>query len=250
MLPVAFAVPLVCGFLFVQGAREHVFGVSEGVTLVVVLGVLLFGLAVVSTTRQLARTEDERDRLQNRLEELADRDPLTDLYNRRRLVEEYERQVARAEREGGGVALVMLDLDNLKPINDRLGHAAGDRVIVAAAKILRKGIRATDAVARVGGDEFAILLADVDGGEAREIVGELLRAISTPMVNYERNVAGDVVYATASAGIAVGGHPEVTLDQLMHSADEALYEAKSAGGSDVRVASLNGDRPQADAART
>jgi diguanylate cyclase (GGDEF)-like protein len=249
MLPVAFGVPLVCGFLFVQGAREEVFGVSEGVTLVVVLGVLLFGLAVVSTTRQLARTEVERDRLQNRLEELADRDPLTDLYNRRRLVEEYERQVARVGRGGGGVALAILDLDNLKPINDRLGHAVGDRVIVAAAKILREGVRITDAVARIGGDEFAVLLADVDEEEARAIVGELLRSISTPMVNYDRNVAGDVVYATASAGIAVGGRPEVTLDQLMHRADKALYEAKSAGGSEVRIASLNGDRPPAGAAR-
>jgi diguanylate cyclase (GGDEF)-like protein len=236
MLPVALAVPLLCGFLFVRGERADAFGVAEGVLLVVVLGVFLFGLAVVSTTRELARSEEERDRLERRLEELAERDPLTNLFNRRRLTEEYGLMRARAERHGDSFALAMIDLDNLKPINDRLGHAAGDQVLIAAAQTLIEGVRATDAVARIGGDEFAILLADVELEEARTIVDELLRAISRPQVLEARRIGGEPVFVTASAGIAVGGSGGPTLDELMHEADQALYEAKAGGRSELRVA--------------
>ena len=117
----------------------------------------------------IAQVQDitERRQFEAKLSHLADHDALTGLFNRRRLEHELERQVAYTERYATGAALLMLDLDNFKYVNDTLGHAMGDELIVRVANALRERLRDTDIVARLGGDEFAIILPETDLAEAQ-----------------------------------------------------------------------------------
>jgi PAS domain S-box-containing protein len=102
----------------------------------------------------------ERKRLADTLQDLADSDPLTNLWNRRRFEEELERQIGRRRRYGDETALLMVDLNRFKPVNDTFGHAVGDELLKAVASALRKRIRATDSIARLGGDEFVVMLTN------------------------------------------------------------------------------------------
>ncbi len=111
----------------------------------------------------------ERKRAESELQQLADHDALTGLFNRRRFDEELTRELARAARYQQPAALLVLDLDNFKYVNDNLGHQAGDQVVMSVAALLRKRLRETDIVARLGGDEFAILLPHTDGDEAKAV---------------------------------------------------------------------------------
>jgi diguanylate cyclase (GGDEF)-like protein len=155
----------------------------------------------------------------------ATHDPLTGLWNRRRFEEELVRTVGRAHRYGVGASLLVLDLDGFKAVNDTLGHHVGDELIKAVGGAIQRRVRSTDGVARLGGDEFAVLLVHVDPEEASAIAESVAEAVRTATV-----VAGDaVVSATTSIGIAhidrdSGDHQDVLI-----SADRAMYAAKAAG---------------------
>lgn len=149
---------------------------------------------------------------------LADLDALTGLHNRRYFYETLAREVARAHRYGRQLALVVLDLDDFKAINDRIGHLGGDAVLAEASERVREVVRSADVACRVGGDEFAVIVPEAAGDSAQQLVVRIQHAVSSrPLVQ-----AGRV---RISAGIAVL-QPEDDSISLFERADEQLYAAK------------------------
>lgn len=182
----------------------------------------------------------ERKEHQDRLLHIADHDPLTGLFNRRRLEHELERLSLDLERYGVPASLLVLDLDNFKYVNDTYGHGVGDEVIGLASQVIVRASRRTDLVARLGGDEFAILLSrtDVEGAEAhaQHLLAELrARPLTT--------VADQPLYVTASIGIAsVGAAVRLGASGLLVEADIAMYDAKESGRDRVCHVDVDGDR--------
>jgi diguanylate cyclase len=162
----------------------------------------------------------EVERQAAQLREMARRDELTGLPNRRTWNEELPRALEAARRDGRPLTVAVLDLDHFKRFNDRYGHPAGDRLLKEASAAWHGTLRAADLLARYGGEEFVVLLPDADAGEARRVLERALGA--TP---HEQ---------TFSAGLAVWDRAE-TPDQLLQRADKALYEAKAAGRNRVTV---------------
>jgi diguanylate cyclase (GGDEF)-like protein/PAS domain S-box-containing protein len=189
----------------------------------------------------ISRDNTERKRYEARLRFLADHDVLTGLFNRRRFTQELAHQIELSDRYEAGGAVLLLDLDNFKEINDSLGHGAGDEAVRAVALVLQRRLRSSDIVARLGGDEFAILLPQADAESARAVASDLVQALrSHPFF-----VAGRRVRITTSIGAAVfQPGEEHDAETLLASADIAMYEAKQAGRDGVSVYSP-ADRPQA-----
>ncbi|MBA4342709.1 MAG: GGDEF domain-containing protein [Methylibium sp.] len=152
----------------------------------------------------------------------ANHDLLTGLANRGLFMELAQLQLASAERELGPLALLAIDLDNFKQVNDEQGHACGDQLLKAVAARIEQSIRANDVAARTGGDEFLVLLAHADEAVALDLGRRLLAALRQPYEGVRAEVS-------ASIGIAVYPHAGQTLTRLLESADRALYEAKRAG---------------------
>jgi diguanylate cyclase (GGDEF)-like protein/PAS domain S-box-containing protein len=178
--------------------------------------------------------EDISDRkgYEGRLQYLADHDPLTGLLNRRRLNEELDHVLALDTRYEAGGALVLLDLDNFKYINDTLGHSTGDALLGVVTTAIRSQLRGSDLLARLGGDEFAMLLYAVDAAAATAIVTDLLRGVGEESLDCD----GQRVRATASAGIALlDGSAGRTADEVLANADLAMYAAKEGGGNGLLV---------------
>ncbi len=176
----------------------------------------------------------ELRRARESMQHMALHDPLTDLANRRYLQQLAQQALDRAQRQGTRGALIYLDLDGFKAVNDRFGHQQGDALLVAIAQQLQARLRRTDFLARVGGDEFAIVIEDIPNDQdpvelAREIhllVGEVARA----------QLPALAASVGASAGVAYFGVGDVALDQLLIRADAAMYRAKAEGRGRVCVA--------------
>jgi diguanylate cyclase (GGDEF)-like protein/PAS domain S-box-containing protein len=169
----------------------------------------------------------ERKRVEGQLQHLADHDALTGLLNRRRFSGELDRVLAEAERYARPGAVLVLDLDGFKYVNDTLGHRAGDELIARLAATLRAELRETDVIARLGGDEFGVILPECSADEAGVVSGKLLRAIERDGV-----VADQVRHArvTASIGLATfDGADGVSGEELLVEADIAMYDAKEGG---------------------
>jgi diguanylate cyclase (GGDEF)-like protein len=187
------------------------------------------GVALAALLGTLILVWSRNERMQE-LQRLADHDSLTGLKNRRRFEEDLYTEMARAYREDRPVALLLLDLDNLKEANDSLGHPAGDRMIVEVAEVLRSRMRETDVLARIGGDEFAIALPRCDTREATVVAEEIGKAIR------EHTWKDGEEQTTASIGVVVfEGKSHTTIDALISRADTALYAAKEGGRDGVRV---------------
>lgn len=169
------------------------------------------------------------------LEARIDIDPLTDVLNRRGFERDLKRSLAYVKRYGASAALLYLDLDGFKPVNDRHGHAAGDAVLKKIAAVLVGNVRASDVVARIGGDEFAVLLWNVGGAEAAAKAAALEAAVYTTQIRW--NASTFVV--GASAGVAQLG-PLDTLAEVLERADAAMYARKGerARHSGSRVAAV------------
>lgn len=179
----------------------------------------------------VARDMTERRRYEERLRYLADHDQLTGLFNRRRFEEELKREFARAGRYRFTGAVISIDLDNFKGINDSAGHAAGDTVLVAVARAMDQRFRRTDVLARVGGDEFAVLLADVDEADARAAAEDLLGTLRACRPLF----GGKALKVHASIGVAMFEPDDATADEMQIFADLAMYAAKNSGGDRVTV---------------
>jgi diguanylate cyclase (GGDEF)-like protein len=196
---------------------------------------VLHGLIVLIRLDLLERSFALEYRLRKQqvcLTELASVDTLTKVWNRRHFFELCNREMARAARLGTASAILMLDLDRFKSVNDTYGHNAGDAVLVAAAACWSAVLRQPDILGRIGGEEFAVLLPDTPISEARG-VAERLRA-ATEALSIVAGV-GQKVSITMSIGCAPMARGE-DLDAAMKRADEALYEAKSGGRNQVVVA--------------
>ncbi|MCE9579661.1 MAG: GGDEF domain-containing protein [Deltaproteobacteria bacterium] len=173
-----------------------------------------------------------RDR-EARYERLASIDALTGLTNRRRFVELAERELARARRYDAEVALVLIDLDHFKLVNDQHGHVAGDAVLANTAAVLARELRDLDVIARHGGEEFAILLPQTSAAGAIEVAERARRRLADTVVV----VAGADIRITASMGVAaIRGPGATSLDELLRRADAALYRAKEHGRDRVEAA--------------
>jgi diguanylate cyclase (GGDEF)-like protein len=151
---------------------------------------------------------------------LADRDALTPLLNRRAFVRELARAIAFSQRYGPPASLVYLDVDGLKGVNDRLGHAVGDAVLQATAERLLSHVRASDAVGRMGGDEFAVLLVQTDGFQAEAKAAQLAAAVAQPLDLEAGAVAISVAWGVAQA------RPGLDAEALLSEADAAMYVDK------------------------
>jgi diguanylate cyclase (GGDEF)-like protein/PAS domain S-box-containing protein len=173
----------------------------------------------------IARDITDRKRYEERLKHLADHDPLTDLLNRRRFEEELSRELAHAERHGSRGAVLSLDIDNFKAINDSGGHAAGDALVRKVASTLAQRLRSSDVLARLGGDEFGVLLRETNREDARAATEQLLETVRRCGVM----VDGRLLRITGSAGVAAFGGQKATVEEVTIDADLALYEAKAAG---------------------
>ena len=181
----------------------------------------------------------ERRMLEDRLRHQALHDPLTNLANRALVRYRLEIALQQRERTNDSVAVIFIDLDNFKYINDSLGHSAGDELLVSLAKRLRASLRVGDTPARFGGDEFVILLEDVDTPRYAVSVAErVLDAMREPF-----NIDGHEVFATPSIGIAFSGEGQGNADELLRHADSAMYEAKRRGKACYAIyeASMSGD---------
>jgi diguanylate cyclase (GGDEF)-like protein len=206
-------------------------------------GSVIGALVVATRTRTHAFTEVEQEMLTLFAEQAsvalaaartantmrqAFNDSLTGLPNRALLLDRMELALARAERSGRDVTVLFLDLDGFKLVNDSLGHVAGDRLLIEVARRLKECVRPTETAARVGGDEFAILLADLDDPpRAVDVAARVIAALEPPFT-----LLGREVFARASIGIACGRQPP---EDLLRYADVAMYRAKREGGDRYRV---------------
>ena len=169
----------------------------------------------------------ERKRFEEQLQFMADHDPLTGLANRRKFEAELDRQVAHVKRYGPDGALIVLDIDHFKQINDTLGHNAGDELIVSIAGILRERLRESDLLARLGGDEFAVLLPEADRREAAQVARALVLAVRT----HAARLNGERKRVTTSVGVTMFDTDveRLTGESALIEADLAMYDAKEAG---------------------
>jgi two-component system cell cycle response regulator len=186
---------------------------------------------------------DDNARLMRELRQLSLTDGLTTLGNRRAFDEALRQEVARAQRNGGDLTLVMIDIDHFKRINDTLGHPAGDEILVSFAQRLLAVARSSDRVFRYGGEEFALLLGDTDVVGAVALAQRALAAVAdSPMTAGHRSWR-----LTCSAGLAELASSDRSHDALLKRADAALYDAKRQGRNRVIVASrppVRLDRPK------
>lgn len=166
-----------------------------------------------------------RREAEERLVTQALHDPLTGLPNRRLLLDRLSQALARSRRDGRDVAVLFLDLDHVKRVNDSLGHDAGDDLLATVSRRLVDAVRATDTVARLGGDEFVVVCEQVHDREELERVAErVLEAVQIPM-----DVAGEQVVVTASIGVVTPLTPDDPPHDLLRAADAAMYRAKHGG---------------------
>ena len=180
----------------------------------------------------LAHVEDvtERRNMRDRLQQLADLDELTGVLNRRGFNRELERKLHECERYGTSGSLLLLDLDDMKAVNDSFGHASGDMMLMSTADALRDGLRKSDILGRVGGDEFAVILPRGAEEEAAHTAGLLLARLAK-----ERR-PGDGRPVAASVGVvAFQDLVVLTPESAMNAADLAMYEAKRAGGQQLSI---------------
>jgi len=219
---------LLLTILRLGGQAAGLYGTTTGAWLLASAVIALLVPIVWRVGWSIERADAEKRVLAKELKRLSEKDPLTGLYNRRRMHEEIVRQLATLHRHARPFGLLMVDLDRFKQVNDTAGHAAGDALLVEVAHTLKRQLRTGDYVARVGGDEFVILLPEVGAGAIEDVTDKLLRSLHKIRVP-----SGDT---TLTPGASIGGvtclppgDETWTPDSVLHAADLELYTAKAEG---------------------
>lgn len=185
-------------------------------------------ISIDELQKEVEKRTCELEQQKEVLKELAERDSLTGLANRNTFLYNLSNTIARCEREQGSAAVFFIDLDKFKQINDSLGHNAGDKVLIETAKRFGKSLRQNDLIARIGGDEFTVIIEHLHNvHDAGDLARKLIKCLNKP-ITYE----GRDLYLDTSIGIAVYPDDGDAPLELMRNADAAMYKAKKAGGSD------------------
>jgi len=197
-------------------------------------GNIVAGMVVTYDITRQKMVEQSLREQEERLMRLALHDPLTNLANRTLFNNQLEQALARSKRTGSGVAVLFLDLDDFKPVNDTLGHEAGDQLLIQVAERLRSTVRAGDTVARFGGDEFVLLLEDVSNErDVATAAAHILQALDASYL-----ISRQAVSISASIGYShCVGEEQIEAGELIRRADMAMYRAKSSGKN--RILSLD-----------
>lgn len=181
---------------------------------------------------QVRRVMQLETRAKQQIRHLAEHDPLTDLPNRRQLQSKLEMSIAFAKRSGKMVAVMFIDLDGFKAVNDSMGHQTGDDLLKEVAQRLRQGTRSSDLVARLGGDEFVVVLSELDSPEdATLLASKLNELIARPI-----SIGGKNIRISTSIGISIYPTNGRSGEELLGKADDAVYQAKAGGKNQYQVA--------------
>ena len=175
--------------------------------------------------------QQETQQLAHRLLQIADRDPLTNLYNRRYLQTQGVKEISRAQRTHEQLSILMIDIDHFKQINDTHGHLTGDEVLIALTRLLQQSLRKHDTLVRWGGEEFVAILPATDATQAA-LVAEKLRAL-VEIADFQTRSGS--VKTTISIGIAAYRDEYATIDKVIEEADQALYKCKAEGRNRTEV---------------
>jgi diguanylate cyclase (GGDEF)-like protein len=228
LLPLAVLVPLTLGWLRLIGQEAGIFGLRVGTWLLTMTTITCLVTVIIWAASSLSRTDGHRRRLERELKRLVGEDELTALPNRRGFEERLRHELALASRHHAPGALLMIDLDRFKAINDEHGHAAGDDLLQGVADALRGRLRDTDALGRLGGDEFVAYLPHTEAVAAVAVAEHLLTVIRDAST-----ALGDGMRTTASVGVAFDASSSLGSEAMLGAADAAMYSAKRAGGNRV-----------------
>lgn len=229
-------------------SQSQIFGISFGQWMILVLGLSWFVYVGGYIYNLQQRIRDQRETLRDneqrltqayddltitkeKLEEIAVRDDLTGLFNRRHFLERLDEELARAGRGGGGVHVALIDLDHFKRVNDKHGHQVGDLVLRKFADVARRELRRSDVIARYGGEEFIVLFTEGDTMSVQQVLDRLRTEFA---IACTRDINPEIG-ATLSAGLAAW-HIEDRPETITLRADLALYRAKDAGRNRLAVA--------------
>jgi diguanylate cyclase (GGDEF)-like protein/PAS domain S-box-containing protein len=213
------------------GMFENVHVAADGHRIPVETSARLFQHQGHAAVIAISRDITERKRAEERIHRLAHYDVLTDLPNRRLLMDRLDRAVALAARHRRQVAVLMLDLDGFKPVNDTYGHDVGDDLLKEVARRLESSVRRADTIARLGGDEFVLVLSEIGSVEdAETVAGKVISVINEPV-----DLAGTAIHVGASIGIAIFPEDGESPPTLMKAADQAMYRAKANGRNQYTV---------------
>jgi diguanylate cyclase (GGDEF)-like protein len=189
---------------------------------------------VAERTAELTKEIAERKRLEEQLREMTRTDPLTELANRRASEEAIESEFLRSKRFGSDTSLLMVDIDHFKQINDVHGHEAGDRALVALARILKGVARSIDLPARFGGEEFVVLLVNTNLFGAKEMAERIQLAVAEIVAVSPRGAFG----FTVSIGVASFMSEDENWTEALRRADQAMYRAKESGRNTVMISEI------------
>lgn len=238
LLPFTILVPLVLGRLSLAGIDNHLFGSRVGIWVLTAATVAGLMFLVVRAGLSISVADRLRRDLETQLQRLAGEDVLTKLPNRRNFEELLVREIALASRYGTPAALLMVDLDRFKEVNDEHGHATGDQLLECVADALKGRLRNTDIVGRLGGDEFVAYLPRTDLHSARHVAEDLCMEIARA----SRSL-GEATRTTASIGVCADPHGSQSSATMLGAGDRAMYVAKRGGGDRVAVADASHERP-------
>jgi len=219
----------IASFAVVLGSSAYWRG-QWGFSIGLLIGLVALPLYFSSLLKQLNKQHDELKKLYELTAKHATHDSLTGLPNRKHFHDHLAEAITSAKRDKRIFAILYLDLDGFKDINDALGHAVGDQLIENTARRLEQCVRKKDMVARVGGDEFVVLLRDIDSIDVSRVAEKIIKILSDPFT-----ITTDPLYITTSIGVASFPQDGEDANALIHNADSAMYETKRSGKNGYRI---------------